>query len=1509
MSTSMADLGFNIDSKPMKLATSELNKMSGAAGKAEKSTTGLSSAASVLKTAMIGLAGAISAREVFQLGDAWQGTTNQLKQVTTSTNNLVEIQGKLVDISKETRSNFESTANLYARLARSTDQMGLSQSELLGITETINKSFAASGATATEAAAAITQLSQGLAAGALRGDEFNSVSEQAPAIMRAIAKSLKMTIGELRAFAAEGGITAEIVVTALQKASGSISNDFGKTVSTFGQSMEVARTNMMQFVGESSAITGAISTAGDAVVWLTENIDKLTMAASILGAAGLAGMMTSAAMSMSAYTIVMKGAIAAQIAFNAVAAINPWVLIAAAIAGTVAAVYSFVSAQESAIEVWEKAKESEEAYQAAKSSGKAQERQAEIEKELISLAEERQDIEDRGWQTHIYKAQRYNDILIDQLVLESEKNQIKTQQALAESASSARQKAREEEAANSAKRQLELEKNLADAKAATAKAEQDKLDKESLADMEAFIAIIDDELSLLVSLKDAYGDTTKATRDFSNSVQLLTEMFNMTGNEEFLRMIERMAKEFENVGEYSGEKSAEKFINSWDSAAQTVAGGLQDALASGDWSSLGDAIGSALSVSISAVVSKSITDSLAQNITANSSVLAQIGGAFAGPIAGALVGAAIQIALKEAEKYFSDNVDQTESRQSSLGTGTILGSINKKTESIKNATDLSATASGELIGINRDMLRALNEINSGISSATARIGGADLSAGIATPDTRQLAGSGFFGDAMETYLDYLSLFTWNLLDLGKLLGGRSRKTDQGINIVGGYISDLVDETIIGAYQTFRVKKNVFDDYDTSEVSQRIGGEVEKQFELVFESIFDGVEAATATLGIDASKAMSEFKIDSTKISLEGLDAEGQQAALEAFFSSVFDNLAASAAPFLEEFQKAGEGLGETLTRLATIVQVSDEAMGMLGVQFTSFNSDSIVMLGTLIHGTAEGFQEIADQMTVIQDIKAKERLIELSGGIETFINSTSQFVRNFMDDSKQFELNSDALARAMGAMDLPETREGFLDLMQAQDAATESGAENIATLLRLQGAASQYYDYLEDREEERIQNAEEAARELERIAADEAKAASDAARELLAGLSSAMNDSLIGVQNAINAERELAASRLNTAQATHKAAIDNINSQRSEIEARRSAAKDAVANSGESLKSSFSEEISKINQASTARIDALNSEIQTANSAASAHRAYSSELKSLSDTLASSSLSMSLGNKRAGAQDDLSSALSAAKGGDFGKAQNLDLSALGNTSGQFSSASDLAMDIARTQNQLDELSRLSGGKASGEERAAMAAESSAKSLERQIELEQENAAAQIQALEDQMNALLGIDTTILSIEDAIAAYTEAQAALEGARFDDLLGSLDGQEQAANDALDSAESAYADQIDSLDSMLELAQQQVDAAYGIETGVKSVRESIDLLFLSVDDYNAEMLSRAAVDSEQQAEALEIARASNEQQTQMLETLNRMEESQRVADLSIARHTASTSASLDRLVRNGIEILEVV
>ena len=192
-----------------------LQGISQAAGGLGKQIDSPSKGTAGLGMAMGAMGTSLSVAVVLNYAESWKKVESQLKLVTKGHEDLQRTQGQLMSLSKETTSSFDTTANLYARLARSTEELGLSQAELLTITSTINKAFVVSGASGAEASAAITQLSQGFASGTLRGDELNSVMEQAPRLARALADGIGVGIGQLRQMGEEGQITSDILAHAL----------------------------------------------------------------------------------------------------------------------------------------------------------------------------------------------------------------------------------------------------------------------------------------------------------------------------------------------------------------------------------------------------------------------------------------------------------------------------------------------------------------------------------------------------------------------------------------------------------------------------------------------------------------------------------------------------------------------------------------------------------------------------------------------------------------------------------------------------------------------------------------------------------------------------------------------------------------------------------------------------------------------------------------------------------------------------------------------------------------------------------------------------------------------------------------------------------------------------------------------------------------------------------------------------------------------------------------------
>lgn len=221
---------------------------------------------------------------VANLNDAWTSMTNKLANANTEQARMADLQERVFEIAQKTRTELDATATLYARMERSLASYNVTGLQVARVTETINKAMIVSGATAAEAGAAIVQLSQGLQSGVLRGDEFRSVSEQAPRLLKAMADSLKVTTGELRAMAGQGKLTADVVTRAIYDSSDAIDKEFNKTTATFSQQVAMANNNLVKFAGTSSSVSSATQLLGATLIGLSENMDTVATVAGVLAA-------------------------------------------------------------------------------------------------------------------------------------------------------------------------------------------------------------------------------------------------------------------------------------------------------------------------------------------------------------------------------------------------------------------------------------------------------------------------------------------------------------------------------------------------------------------------------------------------------------------------------------------------------------------------------------------------------------------------------------------------------------------------------------------------------------------------------------------------------------------------------------------------------------------------------------------------------------------------------------------------------------------------------------------------------------------------------------------------------------------------------------------------------------------------------------------------------------------------------------------------------------------------
>ena len=219
---------------------------------------------------------------ILKAADEWTVFQNRLKLVTETTAELKEAEDGILAIAKRTGQELGGTAEVYQRLAANKKELALSDKELLQITETINKSIVVGGSTAEGASAALTQFGQAMASGVLRGEEFNSMMEQAPGLARALADGLGVGVGQLRNMANNGELTAERVTQALLKAGGNVDAQFKKMDLTIAQSATNFKTSLTEFIGKSNEASGAAKVLSGAIQFAAEHVDVLAAGITLL---------------------------------------------------------------------------------------------------------------------------------------------------------------------------------------------------------------------------------------------------------------------------------------------------------------------------------------------------------------------------------------------------------------------------------------------------------------------------------------------------------------------------------------------------------------------------------------------------------------------------------------------------------------------------------------------------------------------------------------------------------------------------------------------------------------------------------------------------------------------------------------------------------------------------------------------------------------------------------------------------------------------------------------------------------------------------------------------------------------------------------------------------------------------------------------------------------------------------------------------------------------------------
>lgn len=270
-------------------------------------------------------------RQILELADSMTTTRARVDLMNDGLQTTAELQDMIMKSANRSRAAYSTTADAVAKMGIMAGDAFSSNEELIAFSELINKQFTIAGTSAAGIDAAMLQLTQAMSSGVLRGEELNSVFEQAPTIIQTIADYLGVPIGKIREMAAEGQITSTIVKNAMLASADEINAKFAAMPMTFSQVWTIAKNIALE------AFTPVLTLIGQGAQWIYDNWSMIApvfwgLAAAALGYAVALGIQTAA-------TWIANGA--AQ-AFFTTLLTNPLFWIALAIGVVVAAIYKWV---------------------------------------------------------------------------------------------------------------------------------------------------------------------------------------------------------------------------------------------------------------------------------------------------------------------------------------------------------------------------------------------------------------------------------------------------------------------------------------------------------------------------------------------------------------------------------------------------------------------------------------------------------------------------------------------------------------------------------------------------------------------------------------------------------------------------------------------------------------------------------------------------------------------------------------------------------------------------------------------------------------------------------------------------------------------------------------------------------------------------------------------------------------------------------------------------------------
>lgn len=502
----------------------------------------------------------------------------------------------------------------------------------------------------------------------------------------------------------------------------------------------------------------------------------------------------------------------------------------------------------------------------------------------------------------------------------------------------------------------------------------------------------------------------------------------------------------------------------------------------------------------------------------------------------ATLAAVVAIGAKMSGGGGGSSVNVAEERQKTQGTGTVLGDEGAKSESLSKSLEILKDNSNIALNYSSKMLNALQSINDGISGMAASItqssglrgttadqkglgvGSSKSFLGFSS-ESKELVDSGIVFDKVQTkadeaaYKDALAKYTQeraaydkemqanfmgDAYHAGSYTGGPQAPSmmQTSSQTVGSVLSGGVSAK--GYADTHSESSSfwgLFSDSSDDTQLKELGSDLKLQFAKTVQSMYDGVLSAAGALGKDSKlwesvlKNVSFEQAGLDKISLKGLSGADIEKELQAAFSKLGDTMAAAVMPQLAVFQKVGEGMFQTLIRVASGVDTATfelEKMGIKAIDYTKILNkhgdvateivrDSIMAVegmskvGAMMIDLSGNMGDLISAYTDLKTIRDQlfagglngnnlsRDMVRGAGGLDSLKTGSQSFFDNFLSGAEQQAAKVNALRVEFAAMNLslPTTKDGYRALVKQLDNGTASGDKLVGKLISLSGAFSE----------------------------------------------------------------------------------------------------------------------------------------------------------------------------------------------------------------------------------------------------------------------------------------------------------------------------------------------------------------------------------------------------------------------------------------------------------------------